>query len=92
MEKLAGNDQFIELISGWTPKSNLEKKLVLGIMHKKNHKDVTELDYAQQTSSWGEKAETNEDLGSARKYHNASPNVDLGISVAPTNLLSGFMN
>ena len=54
MEKLAGNDKFIELISGWTPKSNLEKKLVLGIMHKKNHKDVTEQDYAQDTTPWGE--------------------------------------
>ena len=50
MEKLADNDKFIELIAGWTPKSNLEKKLVLGIMHKKNHKDVTELDYAQETN------------------------------------------
>ena len=42
MEKLAGNNDFIELLTGWQPKTTLEKKLILGIMHKKNHKDVNE--------------------------------------------------
>ncbi len=40
MENLAGNRKFVDQLSGWTAKSNLEKKLVLGVMHKKNHKDV----------------------------------------------------
>ena len=40
MEHLAGNEKFINLLTGWKPKSLQEKKLVLGIIHRKNHKDV----------------------------------------------------
>ena len=40
MEHLAGNEKFINLLTGWKPKSLMEKKLVLGIIHRKNHKDI----------------------------------------------------
>jgi len=42
MEQLAGNEKFINLLAGWTPRNLLEKKLVLGIFHKKNHKDAVD--------------------------------------------------
>ena len=42
MNQLAGNEKFVSLFAGWTPKTLTEKKLVLGIIHKKNHKDVVE--------------------------------------------------
>ena len=42
MNKLTGNRKFIDQMVGWTPKTLLEKKLILGIFHKKNHRDVLE--------------------------------------------------
>ena len=42
MQSLAGNEKFVGLLSGWTAKRPLEKKLILGIMHKKCHKDFKE--------------------------------------------------
>lgn len=44
MQKLAGNKKFVDTFVGWAPRSLLEKKLVLGILHKKNHKDLVEPD------------------------------------------------
>ena len=45
MQKLAGNKKFIKMFEGWAPKNLFEKKLVLGILHRRNHKDVVEQDY-----------------------------------------------
>ena len=47
MHKLTGNKKFIEMFDGWTPKNMFEKKLVLGVIHKRNHKDVVEQDYEE---------------------------------------------
>ena len=40
MKNLGTNEKFIEKWTEWQPKTALEKKLVLGIIHRKNHKDV----------------------------------------------------
>ena len=51
MEDLAVNKKFIDQLTGWTARTNLEKKLILGVMHKKNHKDMVEFEEAQSKRS-----------------------------------------
>ena len=40
MKSLDSNQKFVDSLTEWKPQTPLEKKLVLGIIHRKNHKDV----------------------------------------------------
>ena len=50
MPNLGKNEKFIDQLVGWTAKTPMEKKLVLGILHKKNHKDLPITETATVTS------------------------------------------
>ena len=37
-------DEFVSTLSGWKAKTSFEKKLVLGILHRKGHKNFEEME------------------------------------------------
>ena len=42
MAKLGNNKEFIDNLVNWKTKSSIEKKLVLGVLHRRGHKDFEE--------------------------------------------------
>ena len=47
-EDAAYRSNFISTLNGWKAKTSVEKKLVLGILHRKGHKNFEEMEHYEK--------------------------------------------